>query len=287
MIFGSSCATTARTLRSGPVGRERQSMAKRKDVTRTGPAHSGSAGEGISRRRPGKALFEILLVEDSPFNRTITLAFLQHGPYRVDIAENGAVACKKFTAGHYDVVLMDRQMPVMDGLTATQAIRKWERANRRAPTPIIALTASTLEGDQEKCTAAGCTAFLTKPMKQEALLRAIREHTRAAPSPRRERHARNDRAIVRADPRIADLVPGFVQNRKRDVAVILDALERGDFKTEESIGHGMRGAGSNYGFQAISDIGAALERSAASADAAASRKWADKLASYLERVEIV
>src|ERR1700730_19025936 len=72
------------------------------------------------------------------------------------IAENGAIACEKFTAGHYDLVLMDRQMPVMDGLTATRMIREWEQANHRPPTPIIALTAAALKGDQEKCIAAGC-----------------------------------------------------------------------------------------------------------------------------------
>jgi CheY-like chemotaxis protein len=70
---------------------------------------------------------------------------------------------------------MDRQMPVMDGLTATRAIRAWERANERTPTPIIALTASALKGDRETCLAAGCTAFLTKPIKQEVLLQAIKE----------------------------------------------------------------------------------------------------------------
>ena len=95
----------------------------------------------------------------------------------MEIAENGAIAFEKFTAGKYDLVLMDRQMPVMDGLTATRAIREWEQANHRPPTPIIALTASALKGDQEKFVAAGCTAYLTKPIKQDVLLQAIKEHS--------------------------------------------------------------------------------------------------------------
>src|SRR4029450_4252957 len=67
---------------------------------------------------PALPALHILLVEDSPDNRTITVAYLKDTPYRVVIAENGAVAYTKFTAGHFDLVLMDRQMPVMDGLTA-------------------------------------------------------------------------------------------------------------------------------------------------------------------------
>ena len=115
----------------------------------------------------------ILLAEDSPDNCTITMAYLEHTPYSVEVAETGAIALEKFTTRHFDLVLMDRQMPVMDGLTATRAIRAWERANDRPPTPIIALTASALKGDREMCLAAGCTAFLTKPIRQEVLLQAI------------------------------------------------------------------------------------------------------------------
>ena len=124
---------------------------------------------------PPLPALRILLGEDSPDNCTITMAYLQDTPYQLEIAENGAVACKMFAAGHYDLVLMDRQMPVMDGLTATRTIREWEQANGRSPTPIIALTASALKGDREMCLAAGCTAFLTKPIKQEVLLQAIKE----------------------------------------------------------------------------------------------------------------
>jgi PAS domain S-box-containing protein len=228
----------------------------------------------------------ILLVEDSPDNRTITVAYLNDTPYRVDIAENGAVALEKFTAGHYDLVLMDRQMPVMDGLTATRAIREWEQANHRPLTPIVALTAAALKGDQEQCLAAGCTAYLSKPIKQEVLLRAIKELAIVAPLPAPEESRRAERILVRVNPKFADLIPGFLQNRRQDVSAILDALDRGDFQTVESLGHGMKGAGGSFGFQAITDIGAALEQAAESADNDALRKGVIELSSYLDRVEI-
>jgi len=123
------------------------------------------------------APLRILLTEDSPDNCTITLAYLEGTPYVVEVAENGASACDMFRAAKYDLVLMDRQMPIMDGLEATRTIRAWEDLNGRNPTPIIALTASALKGDREMCMAAGCTAFLTKPIRQAVLLQAIREHT--------------------------------------------------------------------------------------------------------------
>src|SRR2546423_1191371 len=157
----------------------------------------------------------ILLVEDSPDNRTITVAYMKDTPYRVDIAENGAIALEKFIAGHYDLVLMDRQMPVMDGLTATRAIREWEQAHHRPLTPIVALTAAALKGDQEQCLAAGCTAYLSKPIKQEVLLRAIEELAIVAP-PAPEESRRTETILVRVNPKFAELIPGFLQNRRQD-----------------------------------------------------------------------
>ena len=215
------------------------------------------------------------------------MAYLEDTPYRVEIAENGAIACEKFIAGHYDLVLMDRQMPVMDGLTATRTIRAWEQANDRPPTPIIALTASALKGDREMCLAAGCTAFLTKPIKQEVLLQAIKERSIVAPPSSKEESSRMDTILVRANPKFADLIPVFLQNCRQNVIAMLDALDRGDFETVEILGHGMRGAGGSYGFQAITDIGAALEQAAESADTDASRKWVGELSRYLDRVEII
>jgi len=253
---------------------------------RTEPARRAAVPVGTGSDRPLPAL-QILLVEDSPDNRTITVAFLQDTPYRVETAENGAIACEKFIAGHYDLVLMDRQMPVMDGLTATRAIRAWEQANQRSPTPIIALTAAALKGDREKCIAAGCTAYLTKPIKQDVLLQAIREHSVVEPASSKAASTAQDSILVRANPKIADLVPGFLHNRRQEVIAMLAALDRGDFDIVESLGHGMKGAGSSWGFQRITDIGAALEQAAGSADRDASRRWVGELSSYLERVEVV
>jgi PAS domain S-box-containing protein len=146
-----------------------------------------SIGAGLEPPLPA---LRILLAEDSPDNCTIMLAYLRDTPYRVEIAATGAIACEKFTEGNYDLVLMDWQMPVMDGLAATRTIRAWEQANDRPPTPIIATTASALKGDREKCLAAGCTAFLTKPIKQEVLLQAIKEHSMVAPALSKRKAAR-------------------------------------------------------------------------------------------------
>jgi len=228
----------------------------------------------------------ILLAEDSPDNATITVAYLEDTPYRVEIAENGAIACQMFAAGHYDLVLMDRQMPLMDGLIATRTIREWERANGRPPTPILALTASALKGDREKCLAAGCTAFLTKPIKQEVLLQSIKDHSMVAPPSSKAESIQKNLSFVLAYPKLAARIPAFLKNRRQDVITMLDALARGEFETVERLGHSMKGSGASFGFQAITDIGAALEQEAGSADAVASRKWVGELSTYLDGVEL-
>ena len=92
---------------------------------------------------------------------------------------------------------------------------------------------------------------------------------------------------MRANPKFADMIPVFLQNCRQNVIAMLDALDRGDFDAVESLGHGMKGAGGSYGFQAVTDIGAALEQTAESADTDASRKWVGELSRYLDRVEII
>ncbi|MDB5364382.1 MAG: multi-sensor hybrid histidine kinase, partial [Rhodospirillales bacterium] len=231
---------------------------------------------GVGPEPPLPAL-RILLAEDSPDNCTITMAYLEDTPYLVEIAETGAIACEKFTTGDYDLVLMDRQMPAMDGLTATRTIRAWERANNRPPKPIIALTASALKGDREKCLAAGCTAFLTKPIKQEVLLQAIKEHSLVGPRLPKEQSPQKDALPLLANHKLAARIPAYLRNCRLDVSSMLDALDRVDLETVALLGHNMRGSGGAYGFQAITDIGAAIQMAAESADTDASRRWVGEL----------
>jgi two-component system sensor histidine kinase/response regulator len=121
----------------------------------------------------------LLLVEDSADNRLIIQAYFKRASDHIDIAENGAIAVEKFKAGKYDLVLMDVQMPVMDGYTATREIRKWEQEQGRKQTPIIALTAHAMKEDVQKSLDAGCTDHLTKPIRRATLMEAVQKYTGA------------------------------------------------------------------------------------------------------------
>jgi signal transduction histidine kinase/DNA-binding response OmpR family regulator len=114
---------------------------------------------------PGKA--RILVVEDNRVNQVVILAMLRKTGYTADMVVNGREALTALTAGHYDLVLMDCQMPVMDGYEATLAIRKLEPPIRDLP--VIALTASAMEGDRDRCLAAGMDDFISKPVTAQAV----------------------------------------------------------------------------------------------------------------------
>ncbi|HVN28213.1 MAG TPA: response regulator [Candidatus Binataceae bacterium] len=125
-----------------------------------------------SQDEHSKAL-RILLADDSPDNRLIVKAFLQKSPFQIDEAENGEGVVAKVKSNRYDLVLMDIQMPVLDGFAATRAIREWEHAQGMAPVPIVALTASALDEDVQRAREAGCNLHVSKPIKKKTLLAAI------------------------------------------------------------------------------------------------------------------
>ncbi|MFQ6026617.1 MAG: ATP-binding protein, partial [Dehalococcoidia bacterium] len=127
--------------------------------------------------RPGLPPRNILLVEDYKNNRLMIQSYLKNTPYRLEIAENGAEAVSKFQAGAFDLVLMDLQMPVMDGYEATRIIRSWEREQARRETPIIALSADAMREDIALSLEAGCNAHLTKPVRKAQLLNAVETYS--------------------------------------------------------------------------------------------------------------
>ena len=112
----------------------------------------------------------ILLVEDNDLNQQVAIELLRDAGFIVDLAENGLVALNKVRSTDYDLVLMDMQMPVMDGLTATQEIRKEERFN---DLPLVAMTANVMQGDHDRCMAAGMDDHVAKPIEPEKLWEAL------------------------------------------------------------------------------------------------------------------
>jgi PAS domain S-box-containing protein len=247
---------------------------------RTQPAPRVIAGSGRE--------IYVLVADDSIHNRMLLQAYLRSAQYLVDIVENGAEAVERVQAGHYDVVLMDMQMPVMDGYTATRAIRQWEQSHNRGPLPIIALTAYALSGDRNKCLEAGCTDYLAKPIKKEALFAVIAEHVQdATRSAEPERGAAESAVTVRADPEIADLIQAFMHAMKNRTDTLAQALHARDYQAIRTLGHQMNGEGGTFGFDAVSTFGAKLEQAALREDDQTVRKTVEELTSYLRRVQVV
>jgi signal transduction histidine kinase/CheY-like chemotaxis protein len=123
---------------------------------------------------------DILLVEDNTFNQKVAIFNLQKYNHRVDLAENGKIAVEKFSNRQYDLILMDVQMPVMDGYEATRTIRKLEKEKFRESglehhTPIIAMTANAMKEDEEKAFDSGMDAHLAKPFNAEKLINIVHQ----------------------------------------------------------------------------------------------------------------
>ena len=138
-----------------------------------GPEQQPSMLESFPKTSSEK--YKVLIVEDSPDNLLLVTTYLKDPKFQLDTAENGEIAVAKFKSRKYDVVLMDVEMPVMDGYEATRAIRKWEDEENRSPTPIIALTAYAFAEDVARSKEAGCDLHLSKPIRKARLLQALEE----------------------------------------------------------------------------------------------------------------
>ena len=183
----------------------------------------------------------------------------------LDEAENGEIALRMFTAGGpYDLVLMDVQMPVMDGYEATAAMRAWERERGATPTPILAFTAHALPEEIRRSLDAGCSDHLTKPVRRATLLRAVERHAGARPG---AGPAPGTEIRIRLDESLRELAPGYLDNRRNDLPRLATALAGGDWEALRVLGHNVKGTGAGYGFEAITRIGAALETAAKEGDA--------------------
>jgi len=141
------------------------------------PAKSKISKPGPEPKPGTKNGLKVLLVEDSEDNRLLVQLYLNKTKHQLETAENGEVAVEMFKKKRYHLVLMDMQMPVMDGYTATRKIREWEKKHNRTQTPIVALTSNALKGDMEKCLKIGCSDYVSKPIKKDILLDTLQKYS--------------------------------------------------------------------------------------------------------------
>jgi signal transduction histidine kinase/DNA-binding response OmpR family regulator len=223
----------------------------------------------------------ILLADDSDDNRYLIRSYLKRSHVEIAIAENGEIAARMFRDGHYDVVLMDVEMPVMDGYQATAAIRRFEKEAGTPATPVLALTAHAFAEMAVRGLEAGFTALLTKPIRKATLLEALAEYApegRAAAAPKA--------VVIQVEEGMEDVVPGYLAKRRADVFVYTEALAKDDFESIRQLAHKMKGTGTGYGFPVLTELGGTLEEAAMAKDSARIRESLNRLAPYLDSIEL-
>ena len=149
------------------------------------PGETKSSSDLVTRRLMNEVRrksIQILLVEDYPTNQKVATKYLSTAGYEVDLAEDGQKGVAAYKLKEYDLVLMDVQMPVMDGYEATKEIRAHEmkvdaHGSSHNPTPIIAMTANAMQGDREQCLEIGMNDYISKPMKRDELLAMVEKWT--------------------------------------------------------------------------------------------------------------
>ncbi|SMP74125.1 Signal transduction histidine kinase [Neorhodopirellula lusitana] len=228
----------------------------------------------------------ILLVEDGEINRKLVRIMLEEAGATVVTAENGWAAVNATSKASYDLILMDMQMPVMDGYTAAKKMRE-----EGLTTPIVALTAHAMKGDEEKCLDAGCTAYLTKPIQQVVLLREVLKHltmgaeTQESADAGQSLSASNpveslvDRAAEESDaevlttdvglkstlplenPVYREIVEEFVDFLQQHVADMQSAYADQQYDTLAQLAHALKGAGGTAGFDVLTEPAAKLQQS--------------------------
>jgi PAS domain S-box-containing protein len=219
----------------------------------------------------------LLLVEDNDINQMVALGQLADLGYTADIADNGLAALELTSHNTYQAILMDCQMPHMDGYQATGELRRREHADPATPrTPIIAMTAAALEGDPERCQAAGMDDYISKPVHPDELAAVLDRWTATAPpaisSPdlvhASEQVIKDRLAELRgcAPPVAGDLafriVALFLTRSPAYLAELDDTLARGDAAAFGEVAHSLNGAARNLGATTMAELCQTLETSA-------------------------
>ena len=236
--------------------------------TRWGGDRSPFAGEAVPARPIGHG--RVLVAEDNLVNQTVAKGLLARLGFTVEVVGDGARAVERLEREHFDAVLMDMQMPVMDGLEATRRIRAAEAASGRTRVPIVGLTANAFASDREACLAAGMDDFVTKPVTLDKLAEALAGLGSAeapaptavpatagdaagsdAPVPVLDRAHRDGLAEVLGAEGLAELTAVFRDDADRLVEDIAAARVAGDREGVRRALHTLKGAAANVGLSGV------------------------------------
>lgn len=241
----------------------------------------------------------VLVAEDNPTSQRIVRAQLLRLGCPADVVSNGREAIEALSRVPYDVVLMDCQMPELDGFAATRRIRELEKGRHRIP--IVAMTAYAMQGDRERCLAAGMDDYLTKPVRLEELHRLLGAWVRldaiAAPAPRREPEdepvdlgvldgLRDEFEDDRPDA-LRDLIDQFLRGTRERLRDVESAIAGTDPRALEAIAHKLRGASSNLGALSFARLCGRLEDIARKGSVLGAREIVPSLEDELLRFEKV
>ena len=227
---------------------------------------------------------KVLLVEDNALNQEVATELLRGAGLMVDVADNGRIAVEKVQAAAYDIVLMDMQMPVMDGLSATRAIRQLPQL---ATLPIVAMTANAMQSDREACRAAGMDDHVAKPIEPEELFRALLrwvkhrapakgqavEQPPAWPAAQADAPAETRlpagidgldtslglRRVLGKVPRYVSMLEKYVAGQASAVPQLREALQGGDRDTALRLAHTAKGVAGNVGAIVVQGAAERLE----------------------------
>jgi PAS domain S-box-containing protein len=202
---------------------------------------------------------QVLVAEDNPVNELLAVTLLRRWGHDVTVASDGGQAVLQHAHGHFDLVLMDVHMPGISGLEATRLMRALERDSGRARTPIIALTASAMEGDRRLCLDAGMDDYLSKPLRARELLHALERHLS-------RRHLEQGRSAAyrasldHADPQTVEIIAGpFVAELPKEMAAIAAAIGAADVDTLAHRSHSMKGLLLAFGAQPAARLAEQLQ----------------------------
>lgn len=238
----------------------------------------------------GPPPLRILLAEDHEDSRALVRAAMQRAGHELHEAPDGIRALALALEHDYDIVLLDIEMPHLDGLAVARSIRQRERANDRPRTPIIAVTARAHPEDLQRASTVDLDAYVVKPISPRALVEIVEHHSRSPSTtavvrpPTARDLAEIGPDLTSLDEDVRELMPVFLGARRRDLAALHDHLQRSDYRALTRMGHNIKGTAASYGFASLSILGKQLEAAGRRADTAAVHQLAEQLAAHLQRI---